>query len=292
MRPTSYPNINDITMVVPIKITELGIYVQLIEYNNIEGLIMLSDLSKSRIKSINKVVKIGKKFAASLQTVDINSKNITLSKKIVSVNEAKICENNYKSLKFVQDLVTFFVRKLEKEHSITISTDTIYQTFIWCLSHDVEFLLFSLKSASKTFDRVYDTKLDQVDPLWIECFKEVLALKFKNKEVLLEAILEITCYETDGISIIKTALIEAAKMATTEFPFKVKIVKSPYYSITIKTANQETAMTVINDVINATKTNLEKNGANFKIFKMTEIVVDKEFEPEDSDTEDSEYDGQ
>ena len=291
MRPTTYPSINNITMVVPIKITEFGIYVQLLEYNNIEGLIILSDLSKSRIKSINKIVKIGKKFAASVQTVDIVGKNITLSKKIVSETEAKTCENDYKSLKFVQDLVTFFVRKLEKEHNIVVSSETIYQTFIWCLSHDVEFLLFSLKSASKTFDRVYETKLDQVDPLWITCFREVLALKFKNKDVLLEAVLEITCYETDGISIIKTALVEASKMATTEFPFKVKIVKSPYYSITIKTANQEAAMTVINDVINITKISLEKNGVNFKIYKMPEIVVDKEFEPEDSGTEDSEYDG-
>jgi len=61
MRPTKYPAINEITMVIPIKITDFGIYVQLVEYNDIEGLIILSELCRGRIRSINKIVSIGKK---------------------------------------------------------------------------------------------------------------------------------------------------------------------------------------------------------------------------------------
>ncbi|XWV26930.1 putative translation factor [Tupanvirus soda lake] len=287
MRPTQYPNINDITMVVPTKITDLGVYVELIEYNNIEGLIILSDLSKSRFRSINKVVKIGKRFAACVQTLDVKSNNITLSKKIVSDDEAKQCENNYKTLKYIYDLVNFFIRKMQKDYNITITLDTIYKTFVWSLSNDAEFLIFALKSASKDFNKVYENKLDNVDPIWIECFKEVLSLKFKNKEVLLEAILEITCYETSGINIIKNTLLEASGMANEQFPYKIKLVKSPYYSIIIRTNNQEPAVKLITEVIDIIKMNLEKNGAFIKIVKMPEIVLDKEFEPEDSDSDSS-----
>ncbi|XWV25593.1 mimivirus translation initiation factor 2 subunit alpha [Tupanvirus deep ocean] len=285
MRPTKYPNVNDITMVVPTKITDLGVYVQLIEYNNIEGLIILSDLSKSRFKSINKVVKVGKRFAAAVQTFDEKSNNITLSKKIVSEDESKQCENNYKTLKYIYDLVNFFMRKIQKEHNITITPDTVYETFIWPLSNDAEFLIFALKSASKDFNKVYENKLENIEPIWIECFKEVLSLKFKNKEVLLEAILEITCYETGGINIIKNTLLEANIMANEQFPYKIKLVKSPYYSITIRTNNQEPAVKLITNVINTIKMSLEKNGASIKIVKMPEIVLDKEFEPEDSDSD-------
>lgn len=39
------------------KIAEMGAYVSLLEYNGIEGMILLSELSRRRIRSINKLIK-------------------------------------------------------------------------------------------------------------------------------------------------------------------------------------------------------------------------------------------
>ena len=41
-------------------IAEMGAYVNLLEYNNIKGMIMLSELSHRCICSINKLVRIGR----------------------------------------------------------------------------------------------------------------------------------------------------------------------------------------------------------------------------------------
>jgi translation initiation factor 2 subunit 1 len=41
-------------------IAEMGAYVALLEYNNIEGMILLSELSRRRIRSINKLIRVGK----------------------------------------------------------------------------------------------------------------------------------------------------------------------------------------------------------------------------------------
>lgn len=41
------------------KIAEMGAYVNLLEYNGIEGMILLSELSRRRIRSINKLIKVG-----------------------------------------------------------------------------------------------------------------------------------------------------------------------------------------------------------------------------------------
>ena len=38
----------------------MGAYVDLLEYKNIEGMILLSELSRRRIRSMNKLIKIGK----------------------------------------------------------------------------------------------------------------------------------------------------------------------------------------------------------------------------------------
>jgi translation initiation factor 2 subunit 1 len=52
--------VEDVVMVKVRNIADMGAYVSLLEYNNIEGMILLSELSRRRIRSINKLVKVGK----------------------------------------------------------------------------------------------------------------------------------------------------------------------------------------------------------------------------------------
>lgn len=286
MRPTIYPKVNDITMVVPTKIMDNCVYVKLLEYNEIEGFIILSDLSKTRIYSVNKVAPIGRKFPACVLSLEEKTGQITLSKRDVTEKESNLCYNNFRNLKFIQDMLKFYIVKLEKDHNITIDLDTAYQKFIWSLSNDPEFLVFALKSASRDFDKIYQNKLENVNPLWIHCFKQVLSSKFKIKDVLLESILNISCFEEKGVNIIKNALISGTELVTKEYPFNIKLVKSPHYSITIKTSNQEGAINKMNEIITTIRTNAEANGAIFKITKNPEIVIEKEFEPESSECSD------
>lgn len=51
-------------------IAEMGAYVTLLEYNDIEGMIMLSELSRRRIRSINKLVRIGRNECVVVIRVD------------------------------------------------------------------------------------------------------------------------------------------------------------------------------------------------------------------------------
>ena len=51
-------------------IAEMGAYVTLLEYNNIEGMIMLSELSRRRIRSINRLVRIGRTECVVVIRVD------------------------------------------------------------------------------------------------------------------------------------------------------------------------------------------------------------------------------
>jgi translation initiation factor 2 alpha subunit (eIF-2alpha) len=190
-----------------------------------------------------------------------------------------------------------FVRTLEKKSGTVYDIKLMYDIFIWPISTDPEYLIFALKYASKHFEKVYEGKLESIDSALMDCFKEVLTTKFKEKEVIMEAVLEITCFEQSGINIIRDGLTLGLKLSCDEFPFRIKLIKSPYYSIVLKTANQEKAIVLINETIDIVKKYLEEHGAEFKIKKQPEIVTDKEFEPEDSDDEsnnslDSSTDGQ
>lgn len=69
-------------MVTVRSIAEMGTYVSLLEYNNIEGMIMLSELTRRRIRSINKLVRIGRNECVAVIRVDEEKgKILTLSLK-------------------------------------------------------------------------------------------------------------------------------------------------------------------------------------------------------------------
>ena len=65
-----FPEIDDVVMVNVRSIAEMGAYVHLLEYNNIEGMILLSELSRRRIRSINKLIRVGRNECVVVIRVD------------------------------------------------------------------------------------------------------------------------------------------------------------------------------------------------------------------------------
>ena len=55
-----FPEMEDVVMVNVRSIADMGAYVHLLEYNNIEGMILLSELSRRRLRSINKLIRVGR----------------------------------------------------------------------------------------------------------------------------------------------------------------------------------------------------------------------------------------
>ena len=55
---------------VGLQIAEMGAYVKLLEYDNIDGMILLSELSRRRIRSIQKLIRIGRNEVVIVLRVD------------------------------------------------------------------------------------------------------------------------------------------------------------------------------------------------------------------------------
>lgn len=48
----------------------MGAYVKLLEYDNIDGMILLSELSRRRIRSVQKLIRVGRNEVAIVLRVD------------------------------------------------------------------------------------------------------------------------------------------------------------------------------------------------------------------------------
>ena len=64
-------------------IAEMGAYVHLLEYKNIEGMILLSELSRRRIRSINKLIRVGRNECVVVIRVDKEKGKLTAVVKIL-----------------------------------------------------------------------------------------------------------------------------------------------------------------------------------------------------------------
>lgn len=89
------PETDELVMVNVVNIEEMGVYVNLLEYNNIEGMILLTELSRRRIRSINKLIRVGRNEVVVVVRVDRDKGYIDLSKRRVSPEDISKCEERF-----------------------------------------------------------------------------------------------------------------------------------------------------------------------------------------------------
>src|SRR5271167_3386985 len=96
-----FPAIDELVVVQVRQIAEMGAYVSLLEYNGIEGMILLSELSRRRIRSINKLIRVGRTEVVVVLRVDKEKGYIDLSKRRVSPEDIAKMEDKFNKSKAV-----------------------------------------------------------------------------------------------------------------------------------------------------------------------------------------------
>jgi translation initiation factor 2 subunit 1 len=266
MKSHTHPIPDEIVMVIPTKITNLGVYVSLPEYNDIEGLIILSEICKKRMRSINQEVKVGRSFPAVVLNVDDVTGNISLSKKSVTESDKARCVDNFRKYRLVTDIMKQVQRKSNTD------LRNLFEKFIWPLESKVDqtqHVLDTLKMATKQFDGVYDGILSDTDSDLIENFKEVLQHKFKDETVNLQAVISLYCVEDGGVGTIKEIL---ATGQSVESQLAIKLITPPFYGIFLKCKDQQAGLEQIMTSIDVIKEKATKLHAVFSVVK-TPVVT-------------------
>lgn len=65
-----YPEPEEVVIVNVTEIGEMGAYVTLLEYDNVEGMVLLSELTRRRIKSMNKLIRVNRTEVVMVLRVD------------------------------------------------------------------------------------------------------------------------------------------------------------------------------------------------------------------------------
>jgi translation initiation factor 2 subunit 1 len=106
----AYPEVEECVVVQVERVDDVSAAVRLLEYNDIEGMILLSELSRRRIRSITKHIRVGNVEVLRVTRVDEEKGYVDLSKKRVNAAEAAEKNEYYQKSKSVHSLMFHVAR--------------------------------------------------------------------------------------------------------------------------------------------------------------------------------------
>lgn len=113
MYEAKYPEVDQAVMIQVKSMADSGAYVSLLEYNNIEGMILFSELSRRRIRSISSLIKVGRIEPVMVLRVDKEKGYIDLSKRRVSEEDIQGCEERFNKSKLVHSIMRHVAETME-----------------------------------------------------------------------------------------------------------------------------------------------------------------------------------
>lgn len=238
-----YPEVEEVVMVNVQQIAEMGAYVKLLEYDDIEGMVLLSELSRRRIRSIQKLIRVGRNEVAVVLRVDKEKGYIDLSKRRVSAEDIVQCEERYNKSKAVHSIL----RRCAEKFNIPL--EDLYKTIVWPLAkeygHAFDAFRISITNPS-IFDspNVHAPSKDILDDL-----KANIARRLSPQAIKCRADIDVSCFSYEGIDAIKKALAAAESLSDDNNQIKVKLVAAPRYVITTQSLEKNMGIDSLNKAI-------------------------------------------
>ncbi|CEP18912.1 hypothetical protein [Parasitella parasitica] len=269
MYENEFPKVDDVVMVNVRQIADMGAYVKLLEYGDREGMILLSELSRRRIRSVQKLIRVGKDEVVVVLRVDEEKGYIDLSKRRVTPEDIIKCEEKYMKSKAVHSILRHVAEKND------MPLQELYESVGWPLYKKFGHAYDAFKMAIIDFDTVF-AGLSMSE----EVQKELLAIikrRMTPNPVKIRAQLDLRCTGIDGVNAIKAALKAGEAAGSEDVPVKITYLAAPFYVVTVDSLDKKLGFEVIEKSLEAIKTELEKHAwTKFKIEKEAKPVSDSD----------------
>ncbi|OZJ02566.1 hypothetical protein BZG36_04339 [Bifiguratus adelaidae] len=265
MYENEFPKPDDLVVVNVRQIEDMGAYVKLLEYNDREGMILLSELSRRRIRSVQKLIRVGRNEVVVVLRVDEEKGYIDLSKRRVSPEEVTKCEDRYNKSKAVHSIL----RHVAEKHDIPLIE--LYQKFGWPLYRKYGHAYDAFKMAIADPEPVLEG-LDMPANIRDELLSNIVR-RMKPQPVKIRAHIDLRCTGSDGVEAIKKALQAGEACGTADVPLKITYLAAPLYVITADALEKNIGFEVMENALETIKETVEGyKHSRFAISKEAKLV--------------------
>ena len=235
-------------------------------------MILLSELSRRRIRSINKLIRVGRSEVVVVIRVDKEKGYIDLSKRRVSPEDIVKCEEKFARGKTVNSILrhTAEILKFTTEEQF----EDLYERTAWKIDEikNKQGAAFDVFKQCVTDPSVLDEC--DIPKDWKEILISNIKRRLTPQAVKCRADIEVSCYANEGIDAIKQALREGLKLSTEEKPIKINLIAPPVYVVTSSSLDRDEGIKLLQAVINKVKESIEQQNGRFKVKMEPKVITD------------------
>ena len=265
-----YPEIESVVMVNVRNIADMGAYVSLLEYNNIEGMILLSELSRRRIRSIHKLIRVNRNEVVMVLRVDEDKGYIDLSKRRVSPEDVAKCEDRFNKAKAVHGVF----RHLAERRKLYL--EDLYEKVGWPLYEKYGHAFDAFKLAIQEDGNVdifedIDIPIDLKEEL-----KAYILRRLAPQQVKIRSDIEVSCFTYEGIDAIREALFAGMELSTDNMKIKINLIAPPIYVLSTMTYEKDMGVKLLQTAIDMIEEKITAKGGKMDIKMAPKAVSLKE----------------
>lgn len=257
-----YPCVGDIIIVNVKQVSDVGAYVKLLEYNNIEGMIPLQEITKKKVRSLPKLIRVNMDIVVTVIRIDKEKGYVDLSKRLVSPEDIEKCKERFNKSKVVQHIMRDIATKLD------LAIETLYIKIVWPLHKIYDHAYYAFKEALYSQNVFSDLEITE------NIKKELLQnieKRLTPQNIKIITYIELTCFAYKGIEAIKEAILVIDNPE-----IKVKLVASPLYVMTIQTADKNTGIESLEAAIKKMEVLLKEQKGSLYVKTKPRVVTQDE----------------
>jgi len=272
-----FPEVDELVKVQVKRIAEVAAHVTLLEYNNIEGMILLSDLSKRRIRSISKLIRVGRTEICMVLRVDKDKNYIDLSKKLVAPEDRALCEEKVSKSKCVHSIMRHVASQFD------LPLKQLCQIIAWPLYAKYGHAYDAFKKYNNDNEDIFSDLVlpaDKAEEIK-ECIKVQIGRRLLSQVVRLRAKIEVSCFEYEGIDAVKEALQAGLKGASDDLELTIRLISPPMYALVVVCNDKDLGMKRVEESMSIIEKKILEHKGSFKILVKPTLIGEGDKEDDD-----------
>ncbi len=236
------PNSNDFVLCTVKKILHHSVFVSIDEYNNLEGLINISEIAPGRIRNIRDYVKPDKTIVCKVLKVNYQTRQIDLSLRRVSVNAMKIKIDEYRQEEKAEKLLEFIGKQLN------LDMERMYK------EAGIK-IIDEFGSLHECFNKIANNEEDILKKLEINekiasLLNKTVKEKIKPPRTKIKLVLELRSFEYNGLENIKNLLIKSGNEYKKKVEnLEIRYISAPRYQLEITTTSDIKSAEILGETI-------------------------------------------
>jgi translation initiation factor 2 subunit 1 len=251
METAELPERGDIVLCTVREISPHGIYVDLDEYNGMNGFLHISEISTGWVRNIDRVAKVGQKLVLKVVRAERSRREVDLSLRQVTNEERRNKLIEWKQKEKVMTILSMVKKKL-------VMDDKQFSDIVTKLQNEYGTLYEALEDATKRGEKTFASM--SLPPEVVNEMVTTAREKIASPKYEVGSIVEMSSNASDGILQIKRALA-AGLNASSVAEIKMTYVGAPRYRVRVTADDYKQADKVMGAVLLKMEEAIGKHGS-------------------------------